>query len=156
MSVFKEPVSSVSWAPDGQSFVTSSLEEFLVQWDREGNEIQRTPSPRMYDLKISLDGSKMAGVCTDKRLHVYDFDDWTEHRIFPIGDRLTGIDICRNSRHAILNTAALEVVMVDLETGRVVQKYHGQLQLKWVIRGCFGGADENFVISGSEGMSWYC
>jgi hypothetical protein len=42
---------------------------------------------------------------------------------------------------------------VDIETGKVVTRYHGQIQDEMVIRGTFGGADENFVLSGSEGLS---
>ena len=38
-------------------------------------------------------------------------------------------------------------------------RYEGAQQAEFVIRSCFGGAGENFVISGSEGefpMSWAC
>jgi len=40
--------------------------------------------------------------------------------------------------------------MVDLENGHIIQRYPGQVQDQWLIRGCLGGADENFVVSGSE------
>ena len=127
----------------------------MVQWDASGREIRRGPSPRIYDLKITADGTKIVAVCTKQTLHVYDFLDWKNHKEYNMGSGLTGVFVSKDSRHAIVNTAAREVVMVDVEAGRVVQRYFGQVQDHWVIRGCLGGTDEGFVVSGSEGeYSW--
>lgn len=122
-----------------------------MQWDLTGRELRRGVSPRIYDLKITADGTKIVAVCTEEKLHVYDFLDWKNRRSYHLGAGLTGVFTSRDSKHAIVNTAAREVVMVDLDTGKVVQRYLGQVQDNWVIRGCLGGADENFVVSGSEG-----
>lgn len=150
---FTEPVSSVAWVPDGQSFVTGGLDEYLIQWDRDGKLIKRDASPRIYDLKITADGQKIVAVCTEKTLHIYDLHDWKTKRSYNLKCGLTGVQTSKDSRNAIVNTDAKKVIMVDLETGLEVQRYEGQIQDKWVIRGCLGGADENFVLSGSEG--WF-
>jgi WD40 repeat protein len=151
LSEFSEPVSSVAWAPDGQSFVTGGLDEYLIQWDLHGEMLRKGPSPRIYDLKVTADGLNIVTVCTKDQLHVINYHDWKIQKSYNLGCRLTGVQTTKDSRYAIVNTAAREVVMLYLETGRVIQRYSGQVQDQWVIRGCIGGANENFVLSGSEG-----
>jgi len=48
-----------------------------------------------------------------------------------------------------------EVELWDMITMELVRKFKGQKQGEFVIKSCFGGADENFVVSGSEGKITY-
>lgn len=148
---FSQPVTSATWAPDGQTYVTGSMDEFMIQWDLQGKILRKEKSPRVYDLKITPDGQRIVAVDNQKHLHVYDFHDWTNKVPYDLGVGLTCVNVSRDSRHVMVNTGAREVQLIDIETGKVVQRYLGQLQGMFVIRGCFGGADENFVVSGSEG-----
>jgi len=155
MTAFTEPVSSVTWAPDGQTFITGGMDEYMISWNAQGERLYRGSSPRTYDLEITADGSKIVAVCTSGQLHVYDYHDWKNRQSYKLGNRLTGVETTKDSRHAIVNTDDREVVLVDLENGKVIQRYSGQVQDEWVIRGCLGGADENFVLSGSEDSNIY-
>jgi hypothetical protein len=44
-----------------------------------------------------------------------------------------------------------EIYLWDIQTGEIARKYSGQEQGRHVIRSCFGGTDNNFIVSGSEG-----
>lgn len=155
MNSFSNVVSSVAWHPDGQSFVLSSMDTSLILYSAQSCQILRkiTTSSRFYDVKITPDARYLVGVCNESMLHVFDMEDLSVARKYGLGSWSTCIQVSADSRHVLINTGAREVQLVDIETGEVKCRYPGQVQDRWVIRGCFGGEGEHFVLSGSEGMA---
>lgn len=52
----------------------------------------------------------------------------------------------------LINLSNGQIQLIEIGTRDCVRRFEGQLQGEYVIRSCFGGADENLVISGSEGI----
>jgi hypothetical protein len=44
-----------------------------------------------------------------------------------------------------------KIRLMEIDTGEVVQSFEGHQQKQFIIRSAFGGANENFIVSGSEG-----
>lgn len=65
---------------------------------------------------------------------------------------LTSVAISDDSRFAIVSHAPNEILYVDLRDGSVIRRYQGHDQGQYVLKSCFGGALQNYVMSGSEGM----
>jgi len=66
---------------------------------------------------------------------------------------ITSLALTRDGAYALVNLASQQIHLWDLAKGRPVQKYTGHVQNKYIIRSCFGGVDESFILSGSEGTA---
>ncbi|KAF8268877.1 WD40-repeat-containing domain protein [Lactarius quietus] len=68
---------------------------------------------------------------------------------------LTSVKISGDSKYAFVNHAPDEIQRWDLVLGHRAGNYVGHRQSRHMIRSCFGGVDDNFVVSGSEDGNVY-
>lgn len=66
---------------------------------------------------------------------------------FPV----TSVTLSEGSKCVLLNRAPDSVILWDIDSKETVREFHGHQQPQHVVRSCFGGADEAYVMSGSEG-----
>jgi WD repeat-containing protein 26 len=149
-----EPVSSATWAPDGLTFATGGMDRQLCVWNLHGTRLYTWTGSRIYDCAISPDGRRLVAVCTENRLHVYNFLTREREYELPLPTGLTCVSITKDSRFVLISCANNEVQLRDIDTMEIERKYKGQKQGHFIIRSGFGGASENFVVSGSEGKNW--
>lgn len=153
----REPVTAAAWAADGESFVTSSLDDKapLCHWSIRGRPVYTWPGGyRVYDCAITPDGRRLIAIEKSK-IHVYNLQAHEEEYCVPLKSPPTSITISRDSRNVLVNLAEGQINLIDIETSSVIRRFRGQKQGQYVIRSAFGGAEENFVISGSEDSCIY-
>lgn len=174
-----EPVTGAAWSPDGSIFATGSLDRRrpLAIWSSDATP---SPQPlhaytedqcaRVQDVAIAAlqpssfthlptpDGGSLVAsplrlvvICTDYTIHV--FDHLRREKLFNLKmtDQLTCLSLSRDGREMLINLSCGEVWTLGVADGAIRQKYRGQRQGKFVIRSCYGGASEGFVVSGGEG-----
>lgn len=111
---------------------------------------------RVTDVAVSRDGTRMAAATIDNRIMIYDLETRQKLDEWPMDDKLTSINYSADGTLLLVNMNDSELKRgklwaLDSTTGEDVMQYEGAHQAEFVIRSQFGGADENFVISGSEG-----
>lgn len=156
IEAFAEPVTTATWSPDGRTFVVGSLDNqaHLCAWDINGRHVYTWPGGyRVQDCAISPDGQRLITISTDKRIHVYNYRTREEEYNFELKVALTCIRISQDSKYMLVNMADNEIQLLEIETADLLRKFSGQKQGQFVIRSNFGGAAENFIISGSQGKS---
>ncbi|KAF4628889.1 hypothetical protein G7Y89_g9261 [Cudoniella acicularis] len=151
---FGEPVSSCVWAPDGQTFVTGCLdkERNLCQYNLNGELIYDWGrSHRIEDLAVSPNGHRLVAMSCDNHLHVYNFVTRELEYELDLKVQLSSVSISQNSRFLLVNTKDGQTRMLDLDTRESVRNFQSNDKGGTnVIRAGFGGANESFVITGSE------
>lgn len=131
----------------------------LCQWNLEGECVYTyTRKHRTEDLVLSLDGHWLVAKDSqpEKKIHIYNMltrepeYEW-EFKVQP-----TSISISQDSRLLLVSHKDGVVQLYDLiSRGSPVQRYTGCTGGDYIVRNGFGGANESFVISGSEGMRVY-
>jgi WD40 repeat protein len=147
-------VSSCVWAADSQTFVTGSFEktQSMKLWNLRGDCLHTwVNTHRTEDLALSRDQHWLVAMDEQCNLHIYNFV--TREHVYDLAlrARAASLSISRDSKYILVNKADNEAVLIDIDARETVQKYTGQIGGTYTIRSDFGGANENFVISGSEG-----
>lgn len=93
----------------------------------------------------------MVVISSECQIVVYNFETREESYGILMKSRMTCIKISRDSQYMLINMANSEVHLINIETAEIVRRFIGQQQGEFVIRSTFGGADQNLIISGSEG-----
>lgn len=107
---------------------------------------------RVHDLALSPDGRRLV-VLLEKRILVYDFityekiHEWTVAGI----KTFTSVVISQDSRYMLISMNPNMIKLMEIDTGKSIRTFTDHVQSNFIIRSSFGGANENFVVSGSEG-----
>lgn len=87
-----------------------------------------------------------------KMLVIYDIQSRQEEFRINFSSKISCITPSKDNRTVLINIADGEVHMIDIEDRYTIRKFKGPSYDGHIIRNCFGGADENFVLSGSKGQ----
>ncbi|KAJ3161331.1 hypothetical protein HDU86_007113 [Geranomyces michiganensis] len=142
-------VTACAWLPDSQHFVSASIDKHIILWDLQGEVLFRWSGVRVTDLAVSKDGAVMVAI-SEKTIRLYNLADRSEAGALPETDSITSVAIADDCRHVLVNLSLQEVHLWDIVERRLIRKYVGHKQGRFVIRSCFGGLVQNFILSGSE------
>ncbi|KAH6572515.1 hypothetical protein BASA62_003343 [Batrachochytrium salamandrivorans] len=149
-----EPVTSCAWLPNGERFVSGSLDKNIYLWNLAGDVLCKWTGVRIMDLAISIDGHTLIA-SSNSTIRLYDLDLFHEIGTLQENDSITSVYVASDGKHLLVNLSVQEIHLWSLEHRRLVRKYVGQKQGRFVIRSCFGGMEDNFVLSGSEDSQVY-
>lgn len=158
LSGFGEPVSCCAWTSDGQTLITGSFDKSmsLCEWSMRGERLYTWKvTHRTEDVALSHDERWLVAMDEQRRIHVYSFPTREHLYDYELNARATSLTISRDNKFLLINKTDNEAVLMDLETRRIVQRYAGHRGGQYTIRSDLGGANENFVISGSEGECFF-
>ncbi|KAK2589762.1 hypothetical protein QQS21_012562 [Conoideocrella luteorostrata] len=150
---FDEPVSACVWAGDGESFILGTLDNkrSICTFNSEGEElVQWNKKHRVQALCASPNGRWL--VAADNKTTIYVYNATTRELEYELDLKTqpTSLTISQDSRQLLINKADSEAQLIDLVTRGTIHKFLGHKMGKCIIRSAFGGANESFVVSGSE------
>ncbi|KAF9318920.1 hypothetical protein BG003_010336 [Podila horticola] len=155
-----ETINCLAWLPEGDRFVSGCEKKMLLMSD-QGDVRYTWPFP-VRDVAVSPDGRTLIAM-GGTIIRIISLDDMSELKKLEESDSITAISLSRDGRYLLANTTAKpahppqqrEIHLWNLEEGRIERRYVGHKQGRYIIRSCFGGWGDRFVISGSEDSTIY-
>lgn len=137
------------------SFILGSLDSNhpLRLYDVSGTKVYQWKEDhlRVVDLAISPDGQYLVALLK-RRVQVYDLITRQKVQEYKLdAAMLTSVSISKDNATMLISMNENKIQMMDIRTGECLQTFEGQKHMQYVVRSGFGGANENFVVSGSEG-----
>ncbi|KAK3951223.1 WD40-repeat-containing domain protein [Pseudoneurospora amorphoporcata] len=159
MDQFNEPVSSCAWVSN-QVLITGSFdkERSICSWNLGVADVFKTvwtKDHRTEDLALSPDRNWVVALDDQKRFHVYNYHTREQVYSHEMKDRGTSLCISQDSASLLVNTQVGTAVLYDIPTKDVLHQYNQHKGGDFLIRTYLGGANEAFVLSGSEDGSIY-
>ncbi|CAH0024203.1 unnamed protein product, partial [Clonostachys rhizophaga] len=150
---YGEPAIGCVWINDGRSYVIGTLDinRSLTTYNVHNDEyIEWNKKHRVQDLCGSPDGRWLVAVDDNETVHLYNAITRELIDSIKLESRPTSICISQDSQHLLVNRVDGEAQLINLTTRQPVQKFLGHTGGKYMIRSSLGGANESFVVSGSE------
>jgi len=108
----------------------------------------------VQDIAGSPDERWIAAMDDLKTVHVYNAETRELAYELEFNERPTSVSISEDSRFILVNRRDGEAQLFEIGAQRSCQKFLGHKGDKYLIRSAFGGANESFVTSGSEGLCY--
>eukprot|EP01134_Creolimax_fragrantissima_P001283 CFRG1283T1 len=149
-----QSVTSCAWSQKRDFFISAGLDQKICVWNTKGEKMRSWDGVRVNDLAVTNDGAYLVAICHEKKIRMYDMLTFAEEQIQE-SDSITSLCVSADSKHVLVNLSSQEIHLWHILEKRLVTKYYGQKQGKFVIRSCFGGFNDAFVVSGSEDYKIY-
>lgn len=144
-----------AWNKDSNKFVVGGIRGHFYQCDMEGNILDTWEGVRVNCLWCRHDGKSVLASDTHHRIRSYNFDELSDHNVLQEEHPIMAFTVDRNDRLALLNVATQGVHLWDLHDRCLVRRFQGVTQGHFTIHSTFGGANQDFVASGSEDNQVY-
>eukprot|EP00183_Erythrolobus_madagascarensis_P002470 CAMPEP_0185848838 /NCGR_PEP_ID=MMETSP1354-20130828/3564_1 /TAXON_ID=708628 /ORGANISM="Erythrolobus madagascarensis, Strain CCMP3276" /LENGTH=243 /DNA_ID=CAMNT_0028549285 /DNA_START=11 /DNA_END=742 /DNA_ORIENTATION=+ len=115
---------------------------------------------RVNDLAVTPDGKTLVVICTERKVRFYDLNKLSEmeERQIVENETPTSLSLSADGNRLLVNISSASQPQIhawDVHSSTLVNRYCGQRQIRFVIRSCFGGHEDMFVVSGSEDNNVY-
>ncbi|KAL3267374.1 hypothetical protein HHI36_011505 [Cryptolaemus montrouzieri] len=146
----EDALTCCSWHKSGTKFVVGGIRGHFYQCDMEGNVLENWDGVRVNGLHCRKDGKSVLASDTHHRVRSYVLEELNDTDVLREDHGIMSFTVDKNDRLCLLNVATQGVHLWDLNYKCLIRKYRGVTQGHFTIHSTFGGANQDFIASGSE------
>ncbi|OMH84571.1 WD repeat-containing protein 26 [Zancudomyces culisetae] len=142
-------VTACKWMPDGSSFISGGLDKNMFMWSVEGKILHSWNVPRIHDLSVSSDGTKILVADNENKILLFNFATKTPYSAIKEVSNILSISFALDSKFALVGVQNSQLHLWDLEAQKIILTYDGHKQGTYVSRCTFAAPNESLVVCGS-------
>ncbi|KAA0202387.1 hypothetical protein HAZT_HAZT001104 [Hyalella azteca] len=139
------------WYKDNERFVCGGLRGQFYLCNLEGAVLERWEGVRVQSLAVHADGKTVLASDTHRRIRGYQLETVQDYSILQEDHGIMTFSLDTTGRFALLNVTTQGLHLWDLNSRTLVRRFRGATQKHCTIHSCFGGINQDFIASGSEG-----
>jgi len=166
ISDHSDHVTSMGWMPDSKRFISGSSDSFLYMWNLDGKKLRSWNTARVHDLVVSKAGDRLITIGNDKKIKIFDLEGSYDMGTIDCDKAVSAITLSSDGLNLLASTQSRQIQLWELNPDlkgpqptkpRRVYKLPDLVteDQKYIIRTCFGGHSEAFILSGSEECKVY-
>lgn len=135
-------------------------------WNLEGKKLKSWNTARVQDLVVSRAGDRLITIGCDKKLKIFDLEGSEDLGTIDCDKSVSAITLSNDGTKLLASTQSRQIQLWELNPDlkgpqptkpRKVYRLPDMVteDQKYIIRTCFGGYNEAFVLSGSEECKVY-
>ncbi|ODN97475.1 WD-repeat protein [Cryptococcus wingfieldii CBS 7118] len=149
-----DTISAIQWIPSGSEFLVASMDCRIIFYNRKGMLLRQwsTFPLQFNDFALTPDGSRIVAITTPLK-RVANNEGLRSAAIWSQDLRceMTSIRLTSDGKRALVSCSPDEVQEWNTHNGlRYLRGHSGHIQTNFLIRSCYGGKKDQFVLSGSE------
>ncbi|CAK1601434.1 unnamed protein product [Parnassius mnemosyne] len=150
----EDSLTAAAWQRGGDKFVCGGARGQFYQCGADGALLNSWDGVRVNALACRSDGRVLAAD-THHRVRSYDFTDLTDRNVIQEEHAVMAMTLNAADTLLLLNVANQGVHLWDIRARALVRRFRGLSQGHFTIHACFGGAQQDFIASGSEDNKVY-
>ncbi|KAL5268237.1 hypothetical protein ACHWQZ_G002187 [Mnemiopsis leidyi] len=139
-----------AWSPDSRFIYTGGQQGQFYKYEVNSSAVYNWEGVRLHSVATLRDNKTVLAADSHKRVRSYNFEDNTDQTIYEDENQIMNMSLSSDEKYCLLTLSKQGLVLVDIASGTTVRKYFGLHQSDYQINSCFGGANEQFILSGSE------
>jgi len=153
----EDSLTTCCWEKDSKKFFAGSTKGQFYFCDLDGNIIDQWEGVRVQALASRSGEKKVLAADTQHRIKEYYFDNENskDETLVQEDHNIMSFTVDESEELALLNVFTQGVHLWDLKDKILLRKYQGAKHGFYIIHSCFGGANQNFIASGSEDCKVY-
>ncbi|XP_072939037.1 WD repeat-containing protein 26 isoform X2 [Epargyreus clarus] len=150
----EDSITAAAWHASSDKFVCGGSRGQFYHFRLDGTLANSWDGVRVNALACRADGRVLAAD-THHRVRLYDFADLTDRNLIQEEHAVMAMTLNAADTLLLLNVANQGVHLWDIRARALVRRFRGLSQGHFTIHACFGGAQQDFIASGSEDNKVY-